>query len=120
MTPWWSAAEPSAAQSSNPLPHGHFWDAWGDATRTWWAWWLAAVSAPWLRQPWPHAGYWPEEAAASPNTEPAPTPHLRPAAAAALAAGTQVVRPQQKLKTATSRLERRAKTLRRRKVNPGG
>lgn len=119
MTTWWSQAQSSAQQSPQTLAQQHFWNAWGDAARTWWSWWLTAASAPWLRQPWPHAGYWPEEAAL-PNAESATASARRQARPAGPFAAPEPARPHPKLKTPTNRLERRAKTLKRRKVNPGG
>lgn len=81
------------------------WQAWMDAGRQWWTWWVAAAATPWLRQSWPHAGQVEEP----PGTAPTGPAIARTAAAPPVPA--RQAPPQ--------RAEHKSRHLQRRKINPG-
>jgi hypothetical protein len=90
-------------------------DSWLASGQQWWSWWLAAATAPWLRQPWPHAG----EVDAPGLQDAAPPASALPPSQRGLP-DVHGHAPDSR-KAPIKRLEsHKGRQLQRRKINPGG
>lgn len=92
-------------------------EGWIAAGQQWWSWWLAAVTSPWLRQPWPHAGQL-EAPVPLPGQDGADPPasvrhRASPSTRAAHA-------PEPRKPPAQRPSPHKSRQLQRRKINPGG
>src|SRR5262245_36557474 len=109
---WSSWTEAPASDSQESL-----WNYWTATGQQWWAWWFGAVVAPWLRQPWPHAGQLEHAPAEAAGAAAAAGPRNLSHRAAPPAVQAHAP-PQRKSRSAAS--SHKSRTLQRRKINPGG